>query len=200
MISAILLAAGQSKRMNGDNKLNKKYNKKYLINHIIGTLIKSKVDKIIVVLGFQSSKVRKITIKNKKINFVYNKNYKSGMASSIKTGLKRVSKKNIGFLIVQADMPLISKNIINYICYAIKNNKKEIIAPTYKGKIGNPLGFKISIIKKLNKIRGDYGAKKMIQKNKIKLALIKVRSKSILKNFCLRKIWYLIFLFGNVGK
>ena len=93
MISTIVLAAGQSKRMNGDNKLIKKYNKKYLINYIVGTLIKSKVDKIIVVLGFQSSKVRKITIKNKKINFVYNKNYKSGMASSIKTGLKRVSKK-----------------------------------------------------------------------------------------------------------
>ena len=187
MISAILLAAGQSKRMGGDNKLIKKYNKKYLINYIVGTLIKSKVDKIIIVLGFQSPKVRKITAKNEKINFIYNKNYKSGISSSIKTGLKRVSKKNIGFLIVQADMPLISKNIINSICYAIKNNKKEIIAPTYKGKIGNPVGFKISIIKKLNKIRGDYGAKKMIQKNKIKLALIKVRSKSILKNFNTQK-------------
>ena len=187
MISAILLAAGQSKRMGGDNKLTKKYNKKYLINHILDTLIKSKIEKIIVVLGFQSSKVRKITVKNKKINFIYNKNYKFGISSSIKAGLKRVSKKNIGFLIVQADMPLISKNIINYICYAIKNNKKEIIAPTYKGKIGNPVGFKISIIKKLNKIREDYGAKKMIQKNKIKLALIKVRSKSILKNFNTQK-------------
>ena len=187
MISAILLAAGQSKRMNGDNKLIKKYNKKYLINYIVGTLIKSKVDKIIIVLGFQSPKVRKITAKNEKINFIYNKNYKSGISSSIKVGLKRVSKKNIGFLIVQADMPLISKNIINSIYYAIKNNKKEIIAPTYKGKIGNPVGFKISIIKKLNKIRGDYGAKKMIQKNKIKLALIKVRSKSILKNFNTQK-------------
>ena len=187
MISAILLAAGQSKRMGGDNKLTKKYNKKYLINHILDTLIKSKIEKIIVVLGFQSSKVRRIIVKNKKINFVFNKNYKSGMASSIKTGLKRISKKNIGFLIVQADMPLISKNIINSICYAIKNNKKEIIAPTYKEKIGNPVGFKISIIKKLNKIRGDYGAKKMIQKNKIKLALIKVRSKSILKNFNTQK-------------
>ena len=88
MISAILLAAGQSKRMGGDNKLTKKYNKKYLINHILDTLIKSKVNKIIVVLGFQKLKVRKITVKNKKINFVYNKNHKSGMASSIKTGLK----------------------------------------------------------------------------------------------------------------
>ena len=93
MILAIVLAAGQSKRMGSDNKLIKKYNKKYLINHIIGTLIKSKVDKIIVVLGFQSSKVRGIIVKNKKVNFVFNKNYKSGVSSSIKTGLKKNIKK-----------------------------------------------------------------------------------------------------------
>ena len=46
MISSILLAAGQSKRMQGENKLLKKYKKKYLINHILKSLIKSKVNKI----------------------------------------------------------------------------------------------------------------------------------------------------------
>ena len=169
MISAILLAAGQSKRMGGDNKLTKKYNKKYLINHILDTLIKSKIEKIIVVLGFQSSKVRKITVKNKKINFVFNKNYKSGMASSIKTGLKRISKGSIGFLIVQADMPLISKKIINSLCYSgIRKKNKEIVAPIYKRNIGNPIGFKSSMIKILNKTKGDSGAKKIIKRNKKK--------------------------------
>ena len=183
MISAIVLAAGQSKRMGGDNKLIKKYNKKYLINHIIGTLIKSKINKIIVVLGFQKIKVRKITVKNKKINFVFNKNYKSGMASSIKTGLKRILKKNIGFLIVQADMPLISKKIINSLCYAIENNNKEIVVPIYKINMGNPIGFKSSMIKILNKTKGDSGAKKMIKRNKKNLSLISVNSKSIFKDF-----------------
>jgi molybdenum cofactor cytidylyltransferase len=183
MISAIVLAAGQSKRMGGDNKLIKKYNKKYLINHIIGTLIKSKVNKIIVVLGFQKIKVRKITVKNKKINFVFNKNYKSGMSSSIKAGLKRISERSIGFLIVQADMPLISKKIINSLCYAIENNNKEIVVPIYKINMGNPIGFKSSMIKILNKTKGDSGAKKMIKRNKKKLSLIKVNSKSIFKDF-----------------
>jgi len=183
MISAIVLAAGQSKRMGGDNKLIKKYNKKYLINHIIGTLIKSKVNKIIVVLGFQKLKVRKITVKNKKINFVYNKNYKSGMASSIKTGLKRISKKSIGFLIVQADMPLISKKIVDTLCYAVRNSNKEIVAPIYKRKMGNPIGFKRSMTRILNKTSGDSGAKKIILGNKKKLGLIKVNSKSIFKDF-----------------
>ena len=183
MISAILLAAGQSKRMNGDNKLIKKYNKKYLINHIIGSLIKSKVNKIIVVLGFQSSKVKRIIIKNKKINFVFNKNYKSGMSSSIKTGLKRISKKSIGFLIAQADMPLISKKIVDTLCYAVRNSNKEIVAPIYKRKMGNPIGFKRSMTRILNKTSGDSGAKKIILGNKKKLGLIKVNSKSIFKDF-----------------
>ena len=183
MISAILLAAGQSKRMGGDNKLMKKYNKKYLINHIIETLIKSKVNKIIVVLGFQKSKVRKITVKNKKINFVFNKNYKSGMASSIKTGLKEISKRSIGFLIVQADMPLISKKIIDSLCYSIRNNNKEIVAPIYKSNMGNPIGFKRSMTRILNKTSGDSGAKKMIKRNKKNLSLIRVNSKSIFKDF-----------------
>ena len=183
MISAIVLAAGQSKRMGGDNKLIKKYNKKYLINHIIGTLIKSKISKIIVVLGFQKIKVRKITVKNKKIIFIFNKNYKSGMAGSIKTGLKRILKKNIGFLIVQADMPLISKKIINSLCYAIKNNNKEIVVPIYRRNMGNPIGFKRSMTRILNETSGDSGAKKMIKRNKKNLSLIKVNSKSIFKDF-----------------
>ena len=187
MISAIVLAAGQSIRMGDDNKLVKKYKNRYLINHILNTLIKSKIEKIIVVLGFEKSRVRKIIIKNKKINFVFNKNYKSGMSSSIKAGLKRISERSIGFLIVQADMPLISKKIINSLCYAIKNNNKEIVVPIYKKKLGNPIGFKSSMITILSKTKGDSGAKKMIKRNKKKLNLIRVNSKSIFKDFNTQK-------------
>ena len=187
MISAIVLAAGQSKRMGGENKLLKKYKKKYLINHILSTLIKSEINKIIVVLGFQKSKVRKIIVKNKKISFVYNRNYESGMASSIKAGLKKISKKNIGFLIVQADMPFISKKIINSLYYAIKNNGQEIVAPIYKRNMGNPIGFKKSMTRILNKTSGDSGAKKIILRNKKKLGLINVNSKSIFKDFNTKK-------------
>ena len=183
MISAILLAAGQSKRMVGENKLLKKYKNKYLVNHILDVLIKSKVNKIIVVLGYQNLKVKKILSKSKKIKCIYNKNYKLGMGSSIKSGLKRLSKKNLGFLILQADMPFISKNIINLLCSSIKKKDKEIFVLINKKKIGNPVGFKISIIKLLRKIKGDRGAKKIIIENKKKIHFIKVNYKSIFRDF-----------------
>ena len=183
MISAILLAAGQSKRMQGQNKLLKKYKKKYLINHILNTLVKSKVNNIFLVLGFQNLKVRKIIIKSKKIKCIYNKKYKSGLSSSIQTGLKKISKKNIGFLIVHADMPLVSKRIINVLCSAVKNKNKEIFVPVYKKKFGNPLAFRYSMIKFLKKIKGDKGAKKIIKTNKSKIKFIKFNCKSILIDF-----------------
>ena len=183
MISAILLAAGQSQRMKGQNKLLKHYKGKYLINHILNTLVKSKVKNIFLVLGFQNLKVRKIIIKSEKIKCIYNKKYKSGLSSSIQTGLKKISKKNIGFLIVHADMPLVSKKIINVLCSAVKNKNKEIFVPVYKKKFGNPLAFRYSMIKFLKKIKGDKGAKKIIKTNKSKIKFIKFNSKSILIDF-----------------
>ena len=66
MISAILLAAGQSKRMKGKNKLLLKYKRKTLINHVLKSLIESKVNKIIIVLGHEGRKIKKIALKSKK--------------------------------------------------------------------------------------------------------------------------------------
>ena len=125
MIKAILLAAGQSKRLKNENKLIKKFKNKSLINYPLNSLIKSNVNKIIIVLGHESAKIKKIIKKNKKIIFVINKRYKSGMSSSIKAGLKKISKKDNGFIIVQSDMPFIKTTIINKICTSII--KKNIL-------------------------------------------------------------------------
>ena len=59
MIKAILLAAGQSKRLKTENKLTKIYKKEPLINHSLKTLHQSKVKKVIIVLGYQHKKIKK---------------------------------------------------------------------------------------------------------------------------------------------
>ena len=90
MIKAILLAAGQSKRLKSENKLIKKFKNKALINHSLQALVKSKIDKIVIVLGYQNKEVRKVIKKNKKNIFVLNKKFRLGMSSSINTGLKKI--------------------------------------------------------------------------------------------------------------
>ena len=182
MINAILLAAGQSKRIPKENKLLKKFKGKILINHILNQLIKSKIKKIIIVLGHEHSLVRKAMIKNKKIQFTLNKDYKSGIASSIKTGIKKVNNVSKGFLIVQSDMPYIKKNHINKIYNSIDKKNNPVHLLKYKNKIGNPIGFNSSVISKFKKIKGDVGAKFMVKRLKKDAAIIKVNSEKIFKD------------------
>ena len=183
MIKAILLAAGQSKRVKSENKLIKIYKKIPLINHSLKALQKSKVNKIIIVLGHQYKNVKKIIKNNKKNVFIYNKNYKKGMAFSIKAGLKKVSSKDKGFIIVQSDMPFIKSSDINKICYSIKSKKFLVHALKHRNKIGNPIGFDISILKKFKKLEGDVGAKFIVKRLKNETKFIKINNPKSFKDF-----------------
>ena len=183
MIKAILLAAGQSKRMKSENKLIKLYKNKPLINYSLNVLTKSKVNKIIIVLGHQHKELKKIIKKNKKIIFTYNKNYKQGMASSIKIGLKKISKNDKGFIIAQSDMPFVKQSDINKICRSINSKKFLVHALKYKNRVGNPIGFDSSLIKKFKNIKGQFGAKFMVKRLKNRTNFIKTKSIKSFKDF-----------------
>ena len=181
MISAILLAAGQSKRMNGENKLTKEIQGIPVIKLSVKNILASSINELIIVLGHQKEIVEKRIDKNEKIKFVFNKNFESGMASSIKTGLNNLSEKTEAFFICLGDMPMVNSDIYNQLIQS-KNNK-EIIVPTYKGQQGNPILFSKSIKEKIMTIQGDVGAKKILELNKNKILNVEVGNQSIRKDF-----------------
>ena len=183
MIKAILLAAGQSKRLKSENKLIKLYKKKPLINHSLNALHKSKVNKVIVVLGHQRKELQKIIKRNNKNIFTFNKEYKKGMASSIKAGLRKLNKKDKGFIIVQSDMPFIKSSDINKIYNSIKSKKYLVHVLKYRNRVGNPIGFDISIMKKFKRIKGDVGAKFMVKRLKKETKFIKINNLKSFKDF-----------------
>ena len=181
MISAILLAAGESKRMNGENKLTKKINGVPLIKISVKNILESSVDELIIITGHKSDEITDTIDINKKIKFIFNKDYKSGMASSIKIGLSNLSNKTEYFLICLSDMPMISKEIYNEL---IKNSKKnKIVVPTYKNQQGNPVLFSILMKDKIMGIKGDLGAKEILEKNKEFVFNFETNNQSILKNY-----------------
>ena len=183
MIKAILLAAGQSKRLRSENKLIKLYKKIPLINHLLKALHKSKIDKVIIVTGHQQKELKKIIKKNKKNIFIFNKNFKKGMASSIKAGLKKVSKNDKGFIIFQSDMPFVKTSDINKIYNSIKLKKSLVYALKFKNKIGNPIGFDNSLYKKFKIIKGEFGAKFIVKRLKDRTKFIKISNARSFKDF-----------------
>ena len=181
MISAILLAAGQSKRMNGENKLTKEIQGIPLIKHSVKNILAAPIDELIIVLGYQKEIIEKLIDKNNKIKFVFNKDFESGMASSIKTGIDNLSDKTEAFFICLGDMPMVNQNTYNQL---IKHRKKhEIIVPTYKRQQGNPVLFSISMKDKIMTIQGDIGAKKILEIYNDKILNLETNDQGITKDY-----------------
>jgi len=191
MISSILLAAGESKRMQGENKLIKEINGMALVKHSIKNILGSAIDEIIIVLGHEGIKIENIIEKNKKIKIIYNENYKIGISSSIKVGLNHISKKSEAFFICLGDMPDVNQNIYNkliktrynYNKKLIPKKKKEIIIPILDEKEGNPILFSKFMKKEIMNIDGDIGAKNIIEKNKDKILYVPIKSSGIILDF-----------------
>ena len=181
MISAILLAAGQSKRMKGENKLTKKIQDVPLIKLSVKNILASSIDELIIVLGYQKEIIEKIISKNEKIKFVFNKDFESGMASSIKVGLGHISNTTEAFFICLGDMPMVSSDIYNQLIKS--RNHKDILIPTYNGQQGNPVLFNKSMREKIVSIKGDAGAKKILELNKDKALNLEINSQSIVRGF-----------------
>ena len=191
MISCILLAAGESKRMAGENKLLKKIDSIPLIKYSVKNILGSAIDELIIVIGHENDLIESIIDKNKKIKFIYNKDFKTGISSSIKIGLSQISKNTKGFFISLADMPNVNQNIYNKLIKTKNNynkklelkNKKEIIIPTSNGKDGNPILFSIFMKNEIMKAEGDYGAKKIIGLNENKVLRVPFNGNGVILDF-----------------
>ena len=181
MISAILLAAGKSKRMNGENKLTKEIQGIPLIKLSVKNILASSIKELIIVLGHQKEIIEKLIDKNEKIKFVFNKAFESGMASSNKAGLNHLSEDTEAFFICLGDMPLVIHNIYNQLIKSKDN--REIIVPTYKGQQGNPVLFDKSMKEKIMNITGDVGAKKILELNKSKILNLEINDQNVIKGF-----------------
>ena len=184
MISAILLAAGESKRMADENKLIKKYKSIPLIKHAVSNVLNSPIDELIIVLGYQKKSIEKIIGENKKIKFIANPNFESGIASSIKKGLDSLSKETEAFFICLGDMPNVNKEIYNQLINASFSNKdKEIFVPYYQERQANPILFSKKMKDEIQKIEGDFGAKKIIADNEKKVFKLSTQDKGVITDF-----------------
>jgi len=168
MIAAIILTAGLSSRTKGSNKLLLNYKGKKIIQHSMKSILNSKINHTVVVLGKNKEKIKKEIPKSKNISFVYNSNYKQGMASSIIAGINSLPKETTFFFISLADMPEIKSIHYNKMITASKKNPKLPIVPFYKSQQANPVLFPIDFKNKLATLKGDRGAKKILAKSKIK--------------------------------
>ena len=165
MLSAIILAAGMSTRM-GQNKLLLSFKGKPLIAHAVDTLLASEVDEIVVVLGLEAEKIRG-QLQGKQVRLVQNPDYRDGLSTSVRVGVRAVSPQVEGIMIYLADQPLLEPADLNYIIktFALaKQVNKSIVVPLFHGQRGNPVILDSSYREVILEVVGDVGCKRVIKR------------------------------------
>ncbi|MBE0671255.1 MAG: nucleotidyltransferase family protein [Anaerolineales bacterium] len=136
MITAIVLAAGESKRM-GEPKMLMPWGKSTVLQTVISTLQASGVKDILVVTGGARQQVE--TLIGKTVETIFNENYQSGeMLSSIQLGLSAKMREASAALICLGDQPQVEERTVRAICNAFQLNKSQLIVPSYEMKRGHP--------------------------------------------------------------
>lgn len=164
-VSAILLAAGESRRMGEINKLELIVDGIPLLRRTAETLLASNLKEIVVVLGHEAEKTRAI-LEGLPLNFVENEAYREGQMTSVYKGLLSLSKICDGVMICLSDQPLLQADDVNVLIEAFgQRSHGSILVPTYQGQRGNPIIFDYEHRQGILNGERNLGCKKLIEKN-----------------------------------
>ena len=142
MVTAIVLAAGSSKRMGKDNKLLLPFNNTTIIKQVVDQINNSNVQQTIIVTGHEAKKIED-ALENEEVIFYNNENYHCGLTASIQTGVAKCETN--GIMICLSDMVKLTSFDYNLLVeqFEISYTYETpcIIVPHYNDKKGNPVIF-----------------------------------------------------------
>lgn len=162
----VILAAGASTRL-GKPKQLLQYRGKTLLDHTVNEAISAMSDAVIVVLG-KNADLFQEEIDKEKVLVVINKDWEEGMASSVRLGLDTLLKNKPyldAVIFMVCDQPHISSSILNELIITQQRTTKQIVTSNYGESIGPPALFHKKYFPELAKLKGDVGAKNIIQQN-----------------------------------
>ncbi|HJS53979.1 MAG TPA: nucleotidyltransferase family protein [Chitinophagaceae bacterium] len=169
----VVLAAGASVRL-GKPKQLLEYEGKNLLQHVLDAAVNSDGEPVIVVLGANADLVA-AEIDKSKVHVIKNSEWEQGMASSLRMGLKtlqKISPSVEGVIFMVCDQPHVSPELINELITAHIGSGKPIVTCNYGEAIGPPAFFHKSLFADLMKLKGDAGARKVIQLHSDEVATV----------------------------
>lgn len=162
-VSAIILAAGGSSRMDNGNKLLMTIDGKPMIASVVDTIAAGGFRPVVVVSGYDETAVRQ-ALAGRPVQFVSNAHWEQGLSSSLRIGIGALPKGIKGAAIMLGDMPLLQVATLQ----ALKDRfeaqgGEKIVYPTHKGQQGNPVFFPRRLFPELLALQGDMGARKLLR-------------------------------------
>ena len=160
MITAVVMAAGSSKRM-GTDKLHLPLDGKPIFMHILSRVGEIPFGERLVVTNQEQ-----IAHYARQCGFtvVASPDAALGMGHSVAAGAQAVREDADGILFLNADQPFISQELIDKLCILFEK-KNQIIVPCVAGKPSSPCIFPMRFCQELCALTGDKGGRQVYQKH-----------------------------------
>ena len=204
MLTAIVLAAGLSRRMGEVNKLLLPFGEKTVLETTLDNILSSNIEVVLIVIGHEAQQVKKVlddylrrnTGFRRKFFIVENPDFEKGMTTSIQAGIKASKRlspptlnsqfSTLNYMICLSDMPLISSDeysfLKNQFEEILKQDTQAIVQPIFKEKRGNPTIFSSFYENDILNLIDTEGCKPIVQAHKNHVHLVEMPTPSILKD------------------
>ena len=177
MLDAIILAAGESRRM-GRLKPLIQLQGRTVLAHIEGALRQTEVRDIVVVVGYQAE-----TIKQQagiSATFVENPEYSNGQFSSLQCGVQELAQDSDAVLVCLGDQPHIRPQWITPLIQAFYDTRPKIIRPSFHGKGGHPVIYSADVYEDILALPPTATAKTLMRRYQDSTHFVSIDTEGIL--------------------
>jgi molybdenum cofactor cytidylyltransferase len=138
-VGAVLLAAGEARRMGGRPKALLELGGVPLIRRSLIALSGAGVDEVVVVLGHRADEIQP-TLSDFPVTIVRNPDYARGQMTSMHAGVAALSARLDAIIVAVADQPLLNAQDITDLIGAFKKRgSASAVVPYVQGERANPI-------------------------------------------------------------
>ncbi|OPY90041.1 MAG: Molybdenum cofactor cytidylyltransferase [Syntrophaceae bacterium PtaU1.Bin231] len=180
MIVGIILSAGESKRM-GTPKQLLPWGNTTMLQQVIQNAEASRLGRVVVVLGHRADEIAARVPVSSKTRIVVNPDFRTGMSSSIKSGIRSAPADAEAFMLLLGDQPFIGAAVIDKLIDVYHSGKGGIVIPVCNGRRGHPVILDLRYGEELLSIH-DQGAREVIHRHSSDVFEVPVDSSGILSD------------------
>jgi molybdenum cofactor cytidylyltransferase len=167
MLAAVILAAGESRRMKRPKALlpfpteETTPGKVTFLEHLVSTTRHPRVSPLRVVLGASAERIRQ-RVPLDPDSVVLNENWEQGQLSSLQAAIRTLPKETDGLILLLVDHPLITAQLVTDLIERFYESRALIVLPTHAGRRGHPVIFSSKLFDELLATPLDAGARAVV--------------------------------------
>jgi molybdenum cofactor cytidylyltransferase len=176
-LHAIILAAGASTRFGSPKQLVRVAGRP-LLHSAIAHAADVAGSAVTVVLGAHAAELTPLLTHSQAL-IVINRDWREGIASSIRTGVSKLPPSCNAVLLMLADQAAVSAEDLKRLVSAWRRQPDYVVAARYGMTTGVPAVFPRSVFSDLAALRGDVGARALLQRNPDRVVRVPMASAAI---------------------